>query len=282
MSMWSRRKILIWGKTRPELSKTYKETVCTGGVFADTKELVRLYPIPLRYLDDELVFKKYQWIEADVRKAIRDPRKESYNIRLDSIVVGEAVPTKNGDWSDRAAWILQRAHIFPSVEALQNARESQGITIGIVKPHEVLGFQAEPYSDEEKRCFWSKHRRIVEQGELQYDAALDKPVRPLNPPDYRFQIKFRCPNSNPEKVHVFTVFDWEVDALYFRCKSGGDSAETACSKVIDKLRTVVCAPNKDTYFFLGNIATHPQVFTIVGLWYPTLRASSPDLFDGLE
>ena len=81
MSLWERKKILIWGKTRPELSKTHKETVCTGGVFEDTKKFVRLYPIPLRYLDDERYFKKYQWIEADVRKAMRDARTESYNIR---------------------------------------------------------------------------------------------------------------------------------------------------------------------------------------------------------
>src|SRR5690349_10297784 len=58
---WERRRILIWGKTRPELSRNYRETVCTGGVFEDSGRLVRLYPIPLRYLDDEKYFKKYQW-----------------------------------------------------------------------------------------------------------------------------------------------------------------------------------------------------------------------------
>ena len=66
---WERRRILIWGKTRPELSAKYREIVCTGGVFEDTKCLVRLYPIPLRYLEDERV--------AFVSKSPKDPRPET-------------------------------------------------------------------------------------------------------------------------------------------------------------------------------------------------------------
>lgn len=140
MAQWERKKILIWGKTRPELSKNHKETVCTGGVFEDTKKFVRLYPIPLRFLDDETYFKKYQWIVADVRKALRDARPESYNIRPDSIELGDTIPTESGDWSRRAEWIIQPDHIFESVTALQEAREKTGTTIGMVKPHEVLDF----------------------------------------------------------------------------------------------------------------------------------------------
>src|SRR5262249_4696351 len=48
MTMHQRQRILIWGKTRPELSRTYRETVCTGGILADNRRLIRLYPIPLR------------------------------------------------------------------------------------------------------------------------------------------------------------------------------------------------------------------------------------------
>ena len=43
-TMWQRRRILIWGKTRPELSKKYREIVCTGGVFEDTKKTRPLIP----------------------------------------------------------------------------------------------------------------------------------------------------------------------------------------------------------------------------------------------
>src|SRR5262245_45189686 len=98
MALLERRRILIWGKTRPELSRSHMETVCTGGVFEDTKGFVRLYPIPLRYLDDERAFKKYQWIVASVTKATDDPRPESYKINCENIEVGETIPTDDGDW----------------------------------------------------------------------------------------------------------------------------------------------------------------------------------------
>lgn len=276
MSLWERKKILIWGKTRPELSKNHKETVCTGGVFEDTKRFVRLYPIPLRFLDDERYFKKYQWIEADVRKARRDARPESYNIRPDSIDIGETIPTESGDWSRRAEWIIQPGHIFESVKALQEARERDGTTIGMVKPHEVLEFSADPYPEDERRQFWTKYKAIMSQQEIQFEGEEESNVKPLSPPEFRFKIKFR----SDDKVHEFSVFDWEVDALYFRCTQRGDTPEVACNKVIAKLRDEVCADTKDTYFFLGNIASHPHIFTIVGLWYPKRQPPRPrTLFD---
>jgi hypothetical protein len=39
--------ILIVVKTYPEISNKYTETVCTAGIIADTKRLVRLYPGPI-------------------------------------------------------------------------------------------------------------------------------------------------------------------------------------------------------------------------------------------
>ncbi len=283
MATWERRRILIWGKTRPELSRSYRETVCTGGVFADTKQFVRLHPIDLRYLDAERVFKKYQWIEATVRKAIKDPRPESYNIRCDSIELGETIPTVKGDWSRRAEWITEPSgHIFRSVEALQEARKTDGTSIGMVKPLHVKDFLVEPYPEAEKRRFWSKYRAIQQEQELPFESETEKTVKPLSPPDFRFKIKFRCDDPACPQDHVFGVYDWEVDALYVTCKQQGNTPEQACEKVVAALRDDVCAEAKDTYFFLGNIVSHPHVFIIGGLWYPKKqRHKQRGLFDKL-
>ena len=59
MPISEKRRFLIWGKTAPELSSKYFETVCTGAVLEDGVP-IRLYPIPFRYLDDGERFKKYQ------------------------------------------------------------------------------------------------------------------------------------------------------------------------------------------------------------------------------
>ena len=148
------------------MSRSHRETVCTGGIFEDTKQFVRLYPIPRRHLDDERVFKKYQWIEADVRKAIQDLQPESYNIRCD-ITVCDAIPTKKGDWSQQLKWVMQPGHVFASVEALQAARGLEGTSIGMVKPLVVTDYRVEAYSEEERRNFWAKYQSILAQQELQ-------------------------------------------------------------------------------------------------------------------
>lgn len=269
MATWERKRILIWGKTRPELSRAYHETVCTGGLLLENRKLIRLYPIPLRYLEDDKVFKKYQWIEADITKSQRDHRPESYKIRLDNIEVGEFIPTENGNWDRRADWIMGPPNIFQSVEAIQAARANNGTSIGLIKPLEYVDFRAEPFPEKEKKEFWKKYNLLQQQRELPFEPDTEeKSTTPLPPPDFRFKIHFRCDDTACKIVHEFGVFDWEVDALYFQCRKRGDSPETARDKVIAKLRDEACGPEKDTHFFLGNIFTHPHIFTIVGLWYP--------------
>ncbi len=104
--------------------------------------------------------------------------------------------------------------------------------------------------------------------ELPLDPETHREIKPLTPPDYRFKIEFRCDDERCQHNHNFSVLDWELDALYFNLRQRGESRQIASAKVIDKLTSQVCAPDKDLYFYLGNISTHPHIFTIVGLWWP--------------
>lgn len=263
---WTRRRILIWGQTRPELSQKYREIVCTGGIFEDTKTLVRLYPVPLRYLGGNGAFKKYQWIEADVQKSSSDPRPESYKIRFDNIKLLDVVKTKQGNWDERAGWIVNGNNIKDSVEVLQALQATNGTSLGLVKPKIVSHVSAQRIGQRERSIFWEKYRRALSQMELPLDPNSRKEIKPLTPPDYRFKIVFRCDDKNC-KGHTFSALDWEIDALYFNLKKRGDGPESASQKVIDKIKEI-CSEKNDLLFFLGNISTHPQIFTIVGFWYP--------------
>jgi len=82
--VWKEHKVLIWGKTYPELRKKYRETVCTGGTLEDGR-FIRLYPIPLRYLADDKMFSKYQWVRVRLTKAKDDPRPESYKVHIEVV-----------------------------------------------------------------------------------------------------------------------------------------------------------------------------------------------------
>lgn len=265
---WQRRRILIWGKTRPELSKKYREIVCTGGVFEDTKQLVRLYPIPLRYMDEEKIFKKYQWIDASVTKSLSDPRPESYKICYDDIQTCGVIETKAGNWDARAEWIMNEGNIFSSVEALQEKQRIDNTSLGLVKPLRVMDVCVYPFSREEKDKFWQHYKEAISQMELPLDLESKHVVKPLRPADYRFKAVFRCDDDRCRTDHHFSILDWEVDALYFNLLQRGDAPHVAARKVVDQLQSQICSPDKDSYFFLGNISTHPHMFTIVGLWYP--------------
>jgi hypothetical protein len=276
-SKWKRCRILIWGKTRPELSKKYREIVCTGGVFQNTKKLVRLYPIPLRYMDDEQVFKKYQWIEADVTKARNDPRPESYKIHPDNIETFGMIPSKGGNWDARAEWIMNEHNIFRSVEALKDKQQKDNTSLGLVKPLEVVEISAHPHSQKEKAEFWQRYKDTISQMEISLEPETQREIKPLTPSEYRFKISFRCDDKSCQTEHNFSVLDWELDALYSNLRKKGNAPELAANKVVEKLREEICAPEKDLFFFLGNIATHPNIFTIVGLWWPKKSRTSNQL-----
>jgi hypothetical protein len=275
MPDWQRRRILIWGKTRPELSKTHREIVCTGGVFEDTRSLVRLYPIPLRYMDDEKYFAQYQWIEADVHRNPNDSRPESYKIRPDTIEVLSKIETgKGGDWSQRAEWIMAPQNVFSSVETLRARQEADRTSLGLVHPRKVLKISSQIIGAAEKAHFIEDYNEALKQMELPVDVVTGREVKPLTPPDFRYLVKFECDDDDCTG-HEMSVLDWGTDALYWRMKVKFKNNNTAASKVVDKLQSL--ADTTDLHFFLGNIHNYPQNFTIVGLWAGK-RQSQTSLF----
>ena len=276
--VWKRERILIWGKTRPELSDTYGELVCTGGVLESTKELIRLYPIPLRYLNDEKIFSKYQWIEANICKSSKDVRPESYKIDFNDVAVGEKIPIRNGSWDQRAVWILNPANVYDSVEALQKLQKTDKKSLGIIQPKEVIEITFEPTSFDKQLDWKKKYEAILSRQELPFMEEEKRYVKPIPAPEYCFKVQFRCNDSACRQNHNFSILDWEIDALFNNLKKRGDTSKLSAVKVVEKLEEVF-SPKNDLHFFLGNISNHPQVFTIVGLWYPkkskTLEESMP-------
>jgi hypothetical protein len=93
-------RVLIWGKTYPELSKRYVETVCTGALRVDGTP-VRLYPVPLRYLTTGKQYKLYDWIEVPAEKSSSDPRTESFKVVSEKIDRVGHIGTENGTWRSR-------------------------------------------------------------------------------------------------------------------------------------------------------------------------------------
>jgi hypothetical protein len=265
---FEKKKILIWGKTYPELSSKYLETVCTGGV-TETGSPIRLYPIPYRYLQGDDQFRKYQWIMARIARNHTDPRPESHQIDYESIEVGDMIETDEYEWSQRAAVMFQdRSWQFDTMEDLYAAQKAHKTSIGIVAPREILRVDLFARPDEDGETFNEKLdrlRKLVaadrEQRRLFEEFKLPE-LKGLEFVANRIRIHWLCHSANCNG-HKMQILDWEAIQLQ---RNVGDAK--ALQKVLD-----VCDMKKYALrFFLSNTHAHQGAFSIVGIWYPKKAA----------
>ncbi len=247
--------VLILVKTYPEYSAKYTETVCTAGILAENKQLIRLYPIRYRYLEGSDKFSKYQWINVKLSKAESDSRPESYNIYENSLKIGEIIEPRK-DWSERAKWVLNEKNIHNSVEELYETQKSTGVSLGLVKLKELSKFRivSKPKSDIEQAL--KKKEAIMNQ----LDMFEDK--KDLEILSVRFELHFRCKGLEC-KGHIMSILDWEFAQLYRNVKS-----DLYWKAKIEKKVGDICGPKKDTYLILGNMAKRRHIFCILGFFYP--------------
>jgi hypothetical protein len=257
--IWEEKDILITVKTYPEYSTKYTETVCTCGILADTGQMIRIYPIKFRYLDGESKFSKYQWIKAKIRKAERDPRPESFNIMDESIKLGPVISTDKDGWVERERWVVSERNVYSSVEDMLRARESDNISLGLVKPASISDCR-----------IVNKNKGEIKEAELrkksimnQLDMLVEKQELELIP--FRFILEFRCDDRSC-KGHKFSILDWEIAELYRKMKRSANWKKTITDKVAD-----LCGEKRETYLYLGNMAQHQHIFCILGFFWPPKR-----------
>lgn len=261
--MWTRKRLLIWGKTYPEFSKTYYETVCTGAIDGETGRLVRIYPITLRHNKEQ--FAKYQWIEALVERNPKDYRPESFRIDQESIVPRECVESTDC-WKARSEWVLREGSLFASLETLREAEARDHTSLGVIKPREITGFYVKRKTDEERREWEAQRELALQQQDLFVDVeATTKELR-FMPIQYR--VRFRC--ADPQcGGHDCSILDWEIYQLSRKVyATSNGSPAVAEERVLKKLREVADPERHDLHFFMGNTAAHPRNFMVVGLYYP--------------
>lgn len=265
--MWTTKKFLIWGKTYPEFSKTYYETVCTGAVDAETGRLVRIYPVTLRYMKEP--FKAYDWIEVEAERNTSDFRPESFRIRQDTLkVVGHVDTKKKGDWPERRRWILGPKNVFASVEALQAAEAADHTSLGLIRPREIRRVYMRKKPDAE-RDEWDRQRAAaLQQKELFVDAETETQDLQYMPVQYR--ACFRCDDPDCKTEHDLSILDWGVYVLSRREYAARGPA-MAEQKVIEKIEELLDPSKRDPFLFLGNTKGHSQSFMIVGLFYPPIE-----------
>lgn len=244
-----RLRVLITVKTYPVPSTKYEELVCTAGVL-ENGEFVRLYPIDYRLRPYDQWYKKYQWIEVDAVKNPNDPRPESYRPVGEIRCLGAPLSTAN-NWQERKRFVLAKGTRTMCYLRQQN---QETVSLGIVRPREVTGFEIEERPGE-----WS----VEEVRQLRLFMPSRKPLERI---PFKFSYRFTC--EDPDcKGHTMMIEDWEVGQLFRRERDRFRDPYEACEQVKKRFYDHICAPDRDVHFFVGTVLQY-GTWIILGVFYP--------------
>jgi len=245
------KRVLITAKTYPTPSKSYRETVCTGGVLEDGA-FIRLYPINFRYRPEWERFEKYQWIEVEVEKNPQDNRPETYKlVKGSKIITLDKIPPKN--WAERRKYVLAKGtHDMCDL----NSVDQKICSMGIVNPRVVRDVKVEPVDPDWKNSVKERRKQLT----------LLEETKPLMKIPYKFSYVFEC-KAPGCKGHKMMDEDWEVGQLFRRMLRKYKSEKKACEKVRAKLLEHIDSAKRDIHFFVGTVYLH-NTWVIVGTFCP--------------
>jgi hypothetical protein len=258
------KRILILCKTYPSPSSKHVETSCVAGV-DESGQLIRLFPVPFRLVADDQQFKKWQWIYARVRKATDDHRPESFRISVDTIEMqGDPLPTKNAWEARRTA--INSVEIFDDFNALELARQSRGVSLGLVRPTQLL----DVLISKAKSAEWTadeiaKLMQAQNQASLFDEDAEQSSLKLLRKLPFDFHYKYACQVDGNTTVYEHKLVDWEVGALYWNIHRHADWQDKF------KQRYLTEFAEKDVLFLMGTIHRFPNQWLIVSVLYPPKR-----------
>lgn len=264
-------KVLIAVKTYPAISTKYGETVCTAGITEEGK-WIRIYPLPFRKINRENRFKKYEWIELELRRNTNDFRPESYRpINYQEIkTIGEIKP--DGDtWDERRKIVLRK--VYTNLEQLIAEAKDKNIctSLATFKPKKILDFTYEKTDRE----WGTKQIQYLESEKQQanlFESEDEDEIENFEVVDkvpYKFKFKFM---DDTGKTSNLMIEDWEIGMLYWNClKTHNGNEQLACEDVKKKYFDDF-AKTKDYYFFLGTTKLNHYVshnpFVIIGDFRP--------------
>ena len=98
--------------------------------------------------------------------------------------------------------------------------------------------------------------------------------KPLAKIPYKFSYIFECEDSHtPHKV---MCEDWELGVLFLKEVKRLGSEEQAAQSVRNKFLNELCAPTKDTRFFMGTVFPY-NTWVVLGVFYPPKLNEPPQL-----
>ena len=236
----NKERILITVRTYPTFSKTYIETVCTGGI-NDRGEWRRLYPVSLRYQDETKQYRTYDIVEVNLREGT-DGRLETRKPDMATLRITGRVEK----WPDRCDWI--DATISNSLAAMTAANRS----LGPVAVKQVLEFIAKPAADD-----WSPEQKDQLKQSLMFGTRLDLEKVP-------FDFRLRWLDQDGQE-HDSLVLAWEMYQTWREYRKH-------YSDPIDRMRTTFMSDHfssaRRLSLFMGNHHRFRDTWMVCGWFHP--------------
>jgi hypothetical protein len=256
---YTTERVLIWGKTYPELSKKYAETVCTAGV-RENGAPIRLYPVPLRYLGTDAHYRLYDWVEVPVSKSRIDTRPESFKVDAARIKCVGHIDSDEDGWSARKEIVFRdRSWQYPTMRELVVAQNTTKQSLGIITPGSIESIVVKDKPANARAEYEERVNAIQGQGNFFLPEYKELGFRPFD-----VRLRWRCLNHCEvcaKSPHDMLVLDWGLMELARKKGWARDLAKA-------KLEDLATSGKFDFKLFLGNMKNHQKSFVIVGLWYP--------------
>lgn len=267
-------RVLVTVKAAPQLSAKYRETVCVAGIHLPefgAPELIRLYPIPFRYLNEDQQFQKYDIRTFNLALNANDARPESRKVVFQGPVEREQhLPP----WRERTE-IVEQIEQRTMCELLRAARaKAPGPSLGLVTPKEVEKILVRPtpqLTDEDRKA----RNRAHDQQELNVFGEAESAVtKVLEPPPFSAHLKYRC-DDRQCPGHVQGIIDWELTALQRKVKRLGGGDGEIQRAIEYRFLEVPTQSKRVLRVFVGNQAKRRHVFGVLGLYYPERKDLPP-------
>lgn len=257
-------KVLITVTTYPLPSRSYDELVCTAGILEDGS-WIRIYPVPLSFLNQvkkDTGFKKYTWIEIDLKKRADDFRPESHSPTNYNIRIHNTLDTSNY-WRERKFYCLKNFYTNKN-KLIEDSKNPKNISLATFKPSKITGFEIENDSSE-----WKDEWKELRKQTNLFENINSDPEKLIPKIPYKFYYIFEDDEGVSSKL---MIEDWEIFELYKNCQRTYQDENIALQKVKEQYFNNF-VQEKDIYLFLGTTmqwhrrrATNP--FVIIGVFYP--------------
>jgi hypothetical protein len=223
--------------------------------------------VPFRRLQEPEQYRKFDWLECDLRRSPNDPRPESHHpMDLSQFVPVGHMGTES-NWRARRKLLLETAPVFTRMADVIEGAKANQFSLAVFKPARIERFVVEQEERHWDAAKLAEMRHMHQQGELFAEEPWRQTFEVIEKLPYSFSYAFTDADG---RLSELQILDWEIGALFWNCvrSCGGDEA-AAITKV--KAKYVDEFASCDLHFFLGTTQRFhlvgPNPWVIIGVFY---------------